>query len=425
MALRLYSILLTLLLPLLLLRLLWRSIEQPAYRHHWRQRLGLAQLPQSDIWIHAVSVGEAHLALHLIEHWRPDGTIIISCTTATGRSRITHWQQQHPQVQLYCTYLPFDLPIMMSRALRQTRPSMLLIMETEIWPRLLNTASTLAIPTALINARLSKRSAAGYKKVTHLICPAFSSFNLVLTQTRDDARRISCLGAKHCHVTGTMKCDFSVSYPQQQLNKIRQSMGQRECVWTIGSSRLGEEQLLLNAIDKLVQKHPNALVCWAPRHWQKSEQTIIKHLADKGYLFDKYSCQTADTQTNVLLIDTFGDIPLFYAYADFVFIGGTLVNTGSQNIIEPALLAKTIISGPSHYNFTLAHKVLKKSGALVLVTDQQTLHQTVLDLARDKSQCTKRGEAGKKAIQSCRGATATTINYLQQLYTTRIAYELD
>ena len=416
MTLRLYSIFLTLLLPLLLLRLIWRSIGQPAYRHHWRQRLGFAQLPQSNIWIHAVSVGEAHLALHLIEHWCPDGTVIISCTTATGRSRITHWQKQHPQAQLYCTYLPFDVPILMSRVLRQTRPEILLIMETEVWPGLLDAASTLGIPTALINARLSKRSAAGYKKVAHLIRPAFSSFDFVLAQTRNDARRLACFGSNHCHVTGTMKCDFSVDYQHQQLDRLRQSMGTRDCVWTIGSSRFGEEEQLLNAIDQLIKKCPNALICWAPRHWEKSERIIIKHLEQKGYLFDRYSSQAADTNTNVLLIDTFGDIPLFYAYADFVFIGGTLVNTGSQNVIEPALLAKTIISGPSHYNFALAHKVLKKAGALVVVTDQQRLNQTVLDLARDTSQRIKRGEAGKKAIQSCRGATATTINYLQQLY---------
>ena len=422
MILWLYGLLLYLLLPAFLLRLLWRSIRQPEYRYFWQERLGMRALDKADIWIHAVSVGEAHLATHLIEHWWQDITqaprLVISCSTPTARARISNWCKEHDKAKIQLCYIPIDIPNVVARVLRTASPAMLLIMETEVWPGLVSQAHKQGIQTALINARMSARSARGYTRAQALLRPAFSVFDLVLAQSKADARRLKLLGVERnkCHITESMKFDFSTSYQNTQYKKLQTQIGKRPIIWTIGSSRAGEEQALLAAIDALLAKHPRALVCWAPRHKERSLPIIKTALANASHRMDLRSQGTLGKNSNIVLIDSWGELGLFYALADCVFIGGTLVDTGSQNLIEPALLAKPIISGPSHYNFAQAHRILAQSGGLLAVKNATELISCLLQLASDTSKCTKLGKQAQTAIQSRQGATQRTIKYLQAMY---------
>ena len=422
MILRLYALLLYLLTPAFLFRLLWRSVRQPEYRNFWQERLGMRALDKADIWIHAVSVGEVHLAIHLIEHWWQDSTqyprLIISCTTPTGRERISSWRKRSGHINVQICYIPIDIPGVIARVLRTAKPAMLLIMETEVWPGMISQAHKQGIKTALINARMSVSSARGYTKVKFLLNPIFSCLDLVLAQSKADAQRLQCLGvnSSKCYITDSMKFDFKASYDKIKYKSLQTQIGKRPVIFTIGSSRSGEEQALLAAIDALLKKHPKALICWAPRHKELSFPIIEEHLANKGDKVSLRSQNQFDENTSLLLIDSWGELALFYALADCVFIGGTLVDTGSQNLIEPALLAKPIISGPSHYNFAQAHKALMPSGGLLTVKDTQALIDCLLRLADDTSKCVKLGKLAQNAIQSRRGATNRTIEHLQKLY---------
>lgn len=427
MILWLYGLLLYLLLPIFLLRLLWRSIRQPDYRCFWQERLGMRALDKADIWIHAVSVGEAHLAIQLIERWWPDSQhaprLVISCTTPTGRERINSWLTMPRKARVQLCYIPIDIPNVLARVLRTAQPTMLVIMETEVWPGLIAQAHKQGIYTALINARMSARSARGYTRIQPLSRPAFAAFDLVVAQSKADARRLELLGVagSRCHITENMKLDCKPSYERKHYKALQEQLGKRPIIWTIGSSRVGEEPALLTAIDALLEAYPQALICWAPRHKERSLPIIEAGLANTSHTIQLRSQGRFDTNTTIILVDGWGELALFYALADCVFIGGTLVDTGSQNLIEPALLAKPIISGPSHYNFAQTHTILMQSGGVLAVKDATELTACLLQLTSDTSKCTKIGKLAKTAIQSRQGATQRTIEHLQALYLSNTA----
>jgi len=381
----LYSLILYLLLPFIPLRLLWRARKQPEYLAHWGERFGFypGASPQAVIWIHAVSVGETRAAAPLIEALQaryPAHQILLTCMTPTGRAA---------GFQLYgeCVlqvYLPYDYPGAVSRFLKHFRPTFGLLMETELWPNLIATCQQRGVPLALINARLSEKSARGYARFGPLIREALSNLPLICAQTDADAQRLQALGVGQICITGNMK--FDVAPPADiadQAKRLRDLWGSERPIMLAASTRDGEEALLLDALPT----DANFLLVIVPRHPQRFDE-VAALLSARHLAFQRRSENTPiRVEARVVLGDSMGEMFAYYGAVDVAIIGGSLLPYGGQNLIEACAMGVPVIIGPHTYNFTQATQDAISAGAALravdaraaLIQGQSLLENTLLE----------------------------------------------
>ncbi|HCS88792.1 MAG: 3-deoxy-D-manno-octulosonic acid transferase [Thiohalocapsa sp. PB-PSB1] len=402
----LYSLLLWLLLPLVLLRLFWRSRRAPAYRERWRERLGLYDsLPRVvDVWVHAVSVGEVQAAQPLIRHLLRQGrSVLVTTTTPTGARRLQDLLVGHVQH----LYTPLDLGWIMRRFLDAVSPRLVLVMETEIWPNMLLACERRGIQVMLVNARLSAGSARGYARVSGFAAETMRRFAWIAAQSADDADRFKALGVDPNRISVTGSIKFDIQLPASILDRaevMRRAWGNNRPVWVAASTRDGEEELLLYAHEQVRATHPAALLVLVPRHPERFER-VAALVQRRGLpLARRSSDQVDDEGAVVYLGDTMGELTVFLAAADVAFVGGSLVPAGGHNLLEPAALGVPVLIGPHNFNFAEITRLLVNSEAAVSVADADELGRWLTRWLGDAAERARVGENGRRAVEQNRGA---------------------
>ena len=403
-----YNLALLLLLPYVGLHLLLRSRRQPEYLRHVGERFGGYDIDpgQALIWLHAVSVGETRAAQPLVTALKaryPGHRILLTHMTPTGRQA---------SVELFGdgvlrAYLPYDYPFAVRRFLAHFRPAVGVIMETELWPNLVQACKKRGIPLLLANARLSEKSARRYARFPNLTRSALRDLAGIAAQTEQDAARLAALGAPEVAVLGNVK--FDILPPPEQLargEELRRRIGLRP-VLLAASTREGEEALLFDALAK--RPPGEALLVVVPRHPQRFDE--VAALAVKaGFVVQRRSedAQIAP-QTQVLLGDSMGEMFAYYASCDVAFVGGSLLEYGSQNLIEACAAGRPVIIGRSTYNFAQAAGEALACGAARQAGSAEELMEAAAMLLRDNDARGRMGQAGKAFAARHRGATEKTL----------------
>ena len=418
----LYTLLFHLGLPLVAIRLWLRSRKAPAYAKRIGERFAfnLPLMQPGGIWVHAVSVGESIAAAPMIRALLkryPQLPITVTCMTPTGSERIQALFADEPRIQ-HC-YLPYDLPWAAARFLDRVQPTLAVIMETELWPNHIHQCAKRGIPVALANARLSARSAKGYARFAGLTRPMLEEMSLFAVQTEAEAERFRQLGARpECvEVTGSIKFDLSID--PQLLIKARdlrdQWQAQERPVWIAASTHEGEDDIVLAAHRQLLASYPNALLILVPRHPERFN-SVFDLCQREGFATVRRSQgEAVSAQTQVLLGDTMGELLFLYALADSAFVGGSLVPNGGHNLLEPAALAKPVLSGPHLFNFLEIAALLREAGALEEVDDAQGLAVAVQRLFELPQDAQHMAQAGLKVMRANQGALQRLLDGLGRL----------
>jgi len=405
-----YSVLFYVLTPLILGRMAWRGRHEPAYRQRWRERFGCypATFPsQGVIWFHAVSVGESEAAFPLIRAMIrrfPENPILVTTTTPTGSARVKAVLGD----AVAHVYLPYDLPDAVARFLGYFRPRLAVIMETEIWPNLFHACADRGIPVSIVNARLSERSAKGYARLGGFTRKTLAQVSLIAAQTQADADRFLAVGARQetVAVTGNIKYDFELPEDYfQQAAILRESLFGERHVWIAASTHEGEEAMVLRAFARLRGQFPELMLVLVPRHPPRFDRVANLCLAERFKLARRSLGEDAEN-ADVFLLDTLGELRLFYAASDSAFVGGSLVPVGGHNVLEPALAGVPVLFGPHMFNFEEAGRRLLEAGGAVRVNDGDVLAQLVGDLLQDTDRSKRMGERGRVFVEAGRGALA-------------------
>lgn len=404
----LYSALFYAFLPLVLGRLAWRGRKLPAYRKRWPERLARYAAPPAKglIWFHAVSVGEAEAAFPVIRAFRsrfPTREVLVTCTTPTGSARIRDVLGD----SVRHVYLPYDLPTCVARFLDQFQPSLGVILETEIWPNYFLECRRRGIPLAIINGRLSEKSAKAYRRIGGLISECLGGVALVAAQTTPDAERYLAIGAlpEKVLVTGNVKFDleFSAAMRQEAADSRRALFGTRP-VWIAGSTHAGEEGQILDAHRQVLREVPEAILVLAPRHPERMNE-VAGLCGKSGFSVCRRSegkpCESA---TRVFLLDTLGELRRFYGAADVAFVGGSLVPRGGHNLLEPAAAGVPVLFGPEIFNFAEIARNLKAGGGGIAIADSGELAEWTVRLLTEPEAGFRLGENARQFVAANRGA---------------------
>lgn len=405
---RFYTLLLTLAMPFILLRLLWRSLRAPAYRVRWRERFGLfdARPTPGGVWIHAVSVGETQaiepLVRHLMEQ-QPQLPIIITTTTPTGSARVRALFGD----SVFHVYFPYDMPCCVRKFLQQIQPKLLLMVETEIWPNLLAICEQQGVKTILTNGRLSERSARGYARLGAFARETFARITELSVQSDQDAARFIQLGvpADRVQVAGSIKFDMKIpASVQEQTQVIRRMWGEARSVWVAASTHEGEEELVLQAHELVKQQIPNALLVIVPRHPERFDR-VANMLQRKKIDFVRRSGNLpCAMDIPVFLGDSMGELPLFLGASDVAFIGGSLANIGGHNMLEASAQGVPVTYGPHVFNFSAIAALLQEEAAAVQIHNAQELGELVASWLANASERSRIGENGRQVVEANRGA---------------------
>ncbi len=414
----LYSLLLYLALPYVLLHLWWRARRQPEYLQHVGERFGYFGRYNSQpdaaplIWLHAVSVGETRAAEPLVHALRvkyPGHRILLTHMTPTGREAgkalFGDDVMRH--------YLPYDYPGAVARFLQHFRPCIGLLMETEIWPNLVHAFARRGVPLHLVNARLSENSFANYQRMRGLTAATLRDLTAVAAQTAADAQRFTALGARNVAVFGNLK--FDVDPPAALVAegaRLRASIGERP-ILLAASTREGEELLFVNNNLHNISDLPQMLLVLVPRHPQRFNE-VASLLEKNGVRFQRRSeNSTIRADTQVLLGDSMGEMFAYYAACDVAFIGGSLLPFGGQNLIEACALGKPVLVGPHTYNFAEAAESAITAGAALRVMDAADLARKASALLTHPALMQRMGEAARQFSKTHRGAAQKLLETLR------------
>lgn len=405
----LYSAVFFALLPLLFLRLWLKGRKSPNYRKRWAERLGFFDVPEKHsggICFHCVSVGESIAAIKLIKSIKsqyPTHPVTVTTTTPTGSAQI----QSAFGNEVFHVYLPFDTPGAIKRFFNKIQPKVLVIIETELWPNLLHYAKKTQCKTILANARLSQRSAKGYQKVASLTEQMLTNLDIVAAHNIEDGQRFVELGLVPAKlaVTGSIKFDIS-SNPAlvEQSIALKEQWAPNRPIWVVGSTHQGEDEAVLQAFAQILKQHPDTLLILVPRHPERFKQVEQLLIAQHISYTKRSTGQSPTPSTQVILGDTMGELNLFWAMADICFVGGSLVEHGGHNPLEPALFAKAILTGPHTYNFKQIYELMEAQGAVIVTPDWQMLGNSVIDLLNDTQRRQLLGMNAKQVLDRNRGA---------------------
>lgn len=407
---------------------LWRHRRRKGLAG-WRERLGLlpSSFSQNDrgaIWIHAVSVGETLAVAGLIkEHQRryPDRRIFLSSVTAAGREA---GQKKLPGLAGQF-YLPVDWKWSVQRVLGQIRPSVLLIVETELWPNLLKTAKEFGCQTILVNARVSDRSFPRYRLIRPFMRRVLENVARICTQTTLDAKRFQELGAapERVIVTGNLKFDGPAPDFGDFGTRIREILPEanRGPVFVAGSTMSGEEPLVLQAWQAIHREHPRAFMILAPRHPSRFDEVAellraqqLSYIRRTSLRGNAREMQQRIASTDILLLDTIGELGQIYGLADVVFVGGSLVPTGGHNLVEPACWGKPITFGPHMDNFRDVAGLFLAAGGALQVANAGELAEAALHFLDQPADAHLMGQRAKAVVNEQAGAASRILNEMEE-----------
>jgi 3-deoxy-D-manno-octulosonic-acid transferase len=403
-------------------------------RGNWRvgygQRFGLYGPEIKDIlgrrpviWLHAVSVGEVGVCLHLLralEPSLPGFQWVVSTTTSTGMGELRRRLPAH----IPAIYYPSDLSLVVRRALNTIRPRAIILLEAELWPNLLWQAQDRDIPLFLVNARLSERSFKGYGRFSRLFRPIFSKFRAVGCQQPRDAQRLAALGfpAQAVRMVGNMKFDAAQpdARPSLDVPGLLRKIGvpPNAKLLVAGSTHAGEEAILAQMLPRLRRRVPELFLILVPRHFERAKEAA-QELAALGipfvYRSDIHGENSfAPGQLQCLLVNSTGELKFFYEQASLVFVGKSLTAMGGQNPIEPAALGKAMVFGPNMQNFKAVVAAFLSEQAVLQVEDAAGLEQAIAEMLGDDRRRSEMGARALKVVQRNLGATARTVQLITE-----------
>ncbi len=404
----LYNILAYMSMPILFLRLWWRSRDVPARWERWQERCGYSPILRQCIWVHAVSLGETLAALPLINKIiqnYPNTPILVTNMTLTGSDQVSKQLGN----RVINAYIPFDTPLFVRRFFERCHPKIAIILETELWPNLFRQCELRKIPLVVTNARLSQKSAEGYQRFfTSLMRWMMSCVTLLACQASADGERFLRLGLakEKLFVTGNIKFDIAISPDilQEGLN-LKKHIGNSRFIWVAASTHDTEEELMLDAHKIVLKKFPDALLILVPRHPERFD-AVAELLQTEDWKFSRRSLQqTIAPETQIYLSNTLGEMMIVFAACDVAVVAGSFKPIGGHNVLEPAALAKPIISGPHVRNFLQAVNLLKEADAIDIVENSaESLANTLCSLAADAQLCEEKGARALDVVEANRGA---------------------
>lgn len=403
----LYSLLWYLMAPAIAVRLLFLAVRDPAWRRGLDERLGLIKrVSRKGIWVHAASVGEVQAALPLVTALRiqyPELPLTLTAFTPSGRD---HALRQLPN-GVGCALLPFDYPGATRRFITRLRPRIAIIVETELWPNLYAACDDARVPMVVVSARVTAAAARGYRRIGRLIAATLKIPTVISAQTDADAQRIQALGADPTRVTigGNIKFDFRLPERiDERVAALRAELdlGTRP-VWVAASTHDGEDAPVLDAHRALLAHYPYALLVLAPRHPGRAD--AVAELAQaRGFAVGRRSLKARADSAQVYLLDSLGELAVFYGLADATFVGGTLVPVGGHNLLEPAAFGLPLLCGPHVHAVRGIHRLLADGGAVRTVTDGAGLGEALVALFGDAAVRKHTGAAGRRVLELNRGA---------------------
>ncbi|MCM2310245.1 MAG: lipid IV(A) 3-deoxy-D-manno-octulosonic acid transferase [Steroidobacteraceae bacterium] len=408
-----YVLLVYLLAPVVIAMEAWKAAWNPEYRGRLGQRLGRVgpEPPEPCLWVHGVSVGEVQAAAALIQELRklsPDMPVVVTTVTPTGAQRA---RALFGDTVFHC-YLPYDLPGAVRRFLDRTRPRVAIIMETEIWPTLYHALGMRGIPLVMASARVSTRSVDRYRRMASLFRTTLSHGILIGAQTAADADRFRAIGAApdRVRVTGNVKFDMEIP-----ATSIAAGRAFRAChaagrpVWIAGSTHEGEEEAAIAAHARVLARHPDALLILVPRHPQRFD-SVRALLRKRNVEFASRSTgEEPAPRQSLFLVDTLGELQMFYAAADVAFVAGSLVPIGGHSLLEPAVLGLPMLSGPHNHNAQDVADLFEQCGALRIVRSREELAQRICNWFDDPARARADGERGRLAVTQSRGAVTRLV----------------
>jgi len=407
--------------------LAYQAVRHRKYVRSLRQRLGYLPLSfnidgDESIWIHAVSVGETLTARALIGELKtryPGLKLFLSTTTMTGHEVARALTDVDGVF-----YFPLDWGFTVRRTLDVVRPRLFVMMETEIWPMLLRECRERGVATMLVNGRISKRSFARYALVRRFFRRVLDDVERFCMQSEEAARRIVALGADPARVvvTGSLKFD-SLDWPgvgphgqsrDRLLRYFRLSPGRPVVI--AASTLRGEDLAALEAFRRVQARWPDALLIVAPRHPERFEE-VTRLAAEEGFRVVRRTSLPVDQSpdADVVVLDTIGELARLYQIASVVFVGGSLVDAGGHNILEPAMFGKAIVFGPHMHNFAEISAEFLRGGAAVQVFSTRELGECLVDLVGDGVRRASLGAAARAIVEGNRGAKARTMAVITAL----------
>lgn len=399
------------------MRLFLRSRKLPGYRNRLKERLGYYPFKLDKcLWVHAVSVGEVLAAIPLIkslQQQNPHLPLLITNMTPTGAERVKAAFGD----TVHQAYLPYDMPAAVKRFLNTMNPKMCVIMETEMWPNLLAACRQRNIPVVLTNGRLSAKSAGGYALTGSIAREMFSNVTHISACSVADADRYATFGAvpPRLTITGNLKFDLVLSDELvQKAATLRQQLGEKRFVWVAASTHDGEEGILLQAHKLLLEQNPAALLILVPRHPERFN-TVAEMSARLFKTVRRSSQEAVTADTTVYLGDTMGELMLMYGAADVALVAGSFIPRGGHNILEPAVLAKPIITGIHVFNFADICHTFEKAQAMVKVPNLDELVKVLIGLMQDPDARKELGGRARAVMDANRGALRRQLDAIQKL----------
>ena len=401
-----------------------RMVRRGNYRRDFSQRLGRyapelrARFASGEwFWVHAVSVGEFLVGLKIIGelHRRhPSWRFVVSSTTSTAHALALSKQEDW----WVPVYTPIDLSSFVKRALGAVRPRAVVLVEGEMWPNFVWTCTDRGIPVVLANARVSPRSARRYRKFARIARSVARHLSGVGLQEAEDAALWRTLGVaeRDIAVTGSVKYDPAVEVAlPRDFRPVLDAWGidRDEPVLVAGSTHQGEEEELLEALRIIREKHPRARLLIAPRHVERTPE-IFAGLDNRGFRVARRTQNPSAPPPDVLLVDTTGELRDWYACADVVFIGKSLVGRGGQNPVEAVLAGRPVVFGPHMENFAALTRDLLAAGGAISVRDSRELGHAVSQLLDDPARRNAMARHGIESLERHRGATARTADLVER-----------
>ena len=427
MAHRLYTLLLWLALPVVVIRLGLRAARSPGYRGRISERFGSGKSDKQfcDVWVHAVSVGEVNAATPLVQRLldeKSDLDILITTMTPTGAQQVVDTFGNKVRHR----FAPYDYPFAIRRFIDHFSPKLLILMETEIWPNMIRLCHHQGIPVVMANVRLSARSARGYRSVLFLVREGLNKVSLFATQSEADRQNLLSLGVakSKTHRTGSMK--FEIKMPasvNEVAHAVRRDWSPNRPVVVAGSTHEGEEDLLLRAFQSLLNDFPDLLLVIAPRHPERFE-SVVKLVARQGFKASRRTRQSGalDASVQIQIADTMGELPVLYGAADIAVVGGSLIpirGIGGHNILEPCAVGVPVIFGRNMGNFLEISEIALRAGAGFQVSDEAALITQLRGLLNDAPLRDSVGEAGRMMVEQNAGATQKTCDLILPFFAPR------
>ena len=420
-----YTPLLYLIQPFVVLRLLVRSRKSPNYRKRIAERYGFFKAPKSQptLWVHSVSVGEtiaaAPMVKRLIQQY-PRHRVVVTTMTPTGSQQVKRIYGD----QVFHVYAPYDLPGAIHRFLKKTAPDIAIFMETELWPNTLHACANRNIPIVIANARLSARSCRGYQRAGKLVQQMLSHVTVLAAQHKDDADRFLSLGLRpsQLHITSSLKYDLQLPENIDEKGQVlRQEWlkhkGANTLIVIASSTHKDEEALLLPIFQALQHNNGDLLFVIVPRHPERFDEinTLCK---TAGFITARRSQgEPVTPQTNIVLADTMGEVPLLLAASDIVYMGGSLVPIGGHNFMEPAALGLPQVSGPYVFNFQHVTDTLVAANAMMIGKTPKEVKTALQQLLEQPNKREIMGKVAVSVVKQEQGALEKHMTLISHLLT--------